>query len=171
MPTATGLTFEQFQERYGQHSRAYEFWYGEAVPKAMPTWVHALLQKIIARLLDEKGLISGGEVELRIVAEAHPRPDVIAVTQLPSGQYQTEGAAIVVEILSEGDDHQYLREKCRRYQDWGCGRIYAVDPLDRSVSEWRDGSFTERSDLAGIPTERIWQALDSLYSEHRSKQP
>ncbi len=170
MATAIKLSFEQFQEQYGQSNGAYEFWYGEAVPKAMPTWLHALLQKIIGRLLDEKGFVSGGEVELRIVTEAHPRPDVIAVTKLPSGLYQTEGAAVVVEIISEGDDLRYLREKCRRYQEWGCGRIYAVDPSDRSVSEWRDGSFTKQFNLAGIPTQRIWEVLDSVYSEERNSQ-
>ena len=170
MSVGTKLTFEQFQEQYGQNVQAYEFWYGEAIPKAMPTWVHALLQKIIARLLDEQGFISGGEVELRIVTEAHPRPDVIAVTGLPAGLYQTEGAAVVVEIISEDDDHRYLREKCRRYQDWGCGQIYVVDPLDRSIFEWRDGSFTPRVDLSGIPAERIWKELDQVYSGNRKSQ-
>ena len=111
MATTTKLTSEQFEAQYGQQDQAYEFWYGEAIPKAMPTWVHALLQKIIERLLDEKGFISAGEVELRIESDAHPRPDVIAVRKLPSGPYQTEGAAVVVEIISEDDKPQYLCEK------------------------------------------------------------
>lgn len=84
--TASKLTFEQFQAQYSQIDGVYEFWYGEAIPKPMPTWVQALLQKIIERLLDEKGFISGAEVELRIVRDAHPRPDVIAVTAIPSGR-------------------------------------------------------------------------------------
>ena len=42
--TTAKLTLEQFQERFGQCERAYEFWYGEAIAKSLPTWVHGLLQ-------------------------------------------------------------------------------------------------------------------------------
>lgn len=47
MATATQkLTFLEFTELYGQSDTNYEFWYGEAIPKGMPTWIHGLLQKI-----------------------------------------------------------------------------------------------------------------------------
>jgi Uma2 family endonuclease len=159
--TTTKLTVEQFQQEYGQQDRAYEFWYGEAIPKGMPTWVHGLLQTIIAQLLREAGLMAASEVELRIDPEAHPKPDVIASrTRRPTGPYPTEGVDVVVEIISEDDTVPRLREKCWKYQKWGCGHIYAVDPSDRSVSEFRDGNFTIAPYLDSVPVIRIWQELD-----------
>ena len=50
----------------------------------MPTWIHGLLQAIIGRLLHESGYAAGAEVELRIIPDAHPKPDVIA-TEVASG--------------------------------------------------------------------------------------
>jgi Uma2 family endonuclease len=64
-PTAK-LTPEQFQEQFGSGERAYEFWYGEAVPKSIPTWIHGLLQVVISRLLKGAGFYAASEVELRI---------------------------------------------------------------------------------------------------------
>ena len=48
----------------------------------------------------------------------------------------------------------------RKYQDWGFGHIYLVDPSDRSVVEWRDGAQSPVATFAGIPAERIWRELD-----------
>ena len=71
------LTLLEFQSQYEHADRSYEYWYGEAVPKGMPTWIHGLLQVIISQLLTEAGYLAGSEVELRIVPDAHPKPDVI----------------------------------------------------------------------------------------------
>jgi Uma2 family endonuclease len=161
MATATKLTVEQFEEQYGQRDQAFEFWYGEAIPKGMPTWVHGLLQGIIVRLLTEAGFFAGSEVEFRVdPQQVKPRPDVTATRERPTEKYPTKGADVVVEITSEDDKVERLREKCRLYQKWGCSHIYSVDPSDRSVTEWVDGSFILRDDLAGIPVENIWAALD-----------
>jgi hypothetical protein len=46
---------------------------------------------------------------------------------------------------------------------WGFGQIYIVNPADRSVVEWKDGSMITSNTLAGIPVERIWTALDAQY--------
>lgn len=166
MATAlAGLTLAEFEAQYSHQDKAYEFWYGEAVPKGMPTWIHGLLQKILMLLLDEAGYASASEVELRIIPEAHPRPDVIAVRKLPAGKYPTKGVDVVVEILSEDDPFQHLREKCRKYQEWGCGAIYVVDPADRSISRWDDGSLLVSAELAGIAATDIWAKLDASYQE------
>ena len=86
------LTFEDFEAQYGQADRTYEFWYGEAIPKGMPTWIHGLLQKIVMQLLEEAGFIAASEVELRIDPRAHPKPDVIATrTKLPAGPLPYQG--------------------------------------------------------------------------------
>ncbi len=168
MATATQkLTYEQFREQYEQGDRTYEFWYGEAIPKGMPTWVHGLLQKIVMQLLEQSGFIAASEVELRIEpGGAHPKPDVIATkTKMPAGRYPTEALDVVVEIISEDDRYLVVREKCRKYQQWGFGAIFLVDPSDRSVSEWRDGALIPCNTFVGISTDRLWAELDEQYSE------
>jgi Uma2 family endonuclease len=160
---ATKLTYDQFQAQYGHAEKAYEFWYGEAIPKGMPTWVHGLLQKILLRLLDEAGYIAGAEVELRIDPEAHPRPDVIASKSMPTGLYPTQGLDVVVEIISEDDSYPVVMQKCRKYQEWGFGAIYIVDPSDRSVRQWEDGALIPRTKISSIPVQGIWDALDEQY--------
>lgn len=165
MATATQkLTFEEFEAQYGQLDRTYEFWYGEAIPKGMPTWVHGLLQKIVMQLLEEAGYFTAPEIELRIDPEARPRPDVVATKTKPRGKYPNQGLDVVVEIISEDDKLSIVREHCHKYHSWGCRRIYLVDPKDRSVVEWQDGSMISCPDLAGIPVGRIWTLLDAQYS-------
>jgi Uma2 family endonuclease len=160
--TPAKLTLEQFQAQFGRGERAYEFWYGEAIPKSRPTWVHGLLQAIILQLLKEAGFHAASEVELRIDPLAHPRPDVIASKSRLRGAYPTQAADIVVEIVSDDEPFPHLKDKCRKYQTWGFGRIFVVDPSDRSVSEWR-GALVETDNLAGIPAARIWHELDLAY--------
>ncbi len=154
------LTFEQFQAQYGEADRAYEFWAGEAREKGMPTIIHGLLQGIIIELLRRRGFIAASEVELRIDPEIHPRPDVIATRKLRAEKYPTSAWDVVVEIISEDDKLANVKDHCRRYQAWGFGAVYLVDPSDRSLSEWRNGALLPADDLAGVPTGEIWSALD-----------
>ena len=156
------LTLEEFHQQYAHCDQAYEFWYGEAVPKGMPTWIHGILQHIIMDLLRRAGYFPASEVELRIEAGARPRPDVVASRTKPklSKSYPTSGLEIVVEILSEDDSYFKVQTHCRKYQEWGFGHIYLVNPVDRLVVEWRDGAQTPTSSLAGVPVERIWEELD-----------
>ncbi len=157
------LTYSEFNLQYGNADGAYEFWYGEVVPKGMPTWVHGLLQHIIMDLLNEAGFISASEVELRIEPDAHPKPDIVATTKPPTGPYPTEGLDVVVEIISEDNSYQRVKKNCRKYQDWGFRHIYLVDPSDRSLVEWRDGAQIPKPEFVGISAERIWQELDRQY--------
>ncbi len=154
------LTFVQFQSLYGPSDHAYEYWYGEAKPKGMPTWVHGLLQKIIMALLDDAGLVSGSAIELQIDSEARPRPDVIATSGRLELPYPTSGVDVVVEIRSEDDSMPHMRSKCRAYKNWGFFHVYVVDCSHRTVVEWVDGSFIVRDNIVSVPAARIWSALD-----------
>lgn len=161
--TTAKLTLSQFQEQFGHSAHAYEFWYGDAIPKSIPTWVHGLLQAILVQLLKEAGFYSASEVELRIDPDAQPRPDVIAAKRKPSGRYPTQAVDVVVEIVSDDESFPHLKDKCRKYKAWGFEHVYIIDPSDRSVIEW-NGSLVETNNLAGIPVARIWQELDQQYS-------
>ncbi len=154
------LTLVDFQLQDSQSDQSFEYWYGEAISKGMPTWIHGLLQKIIMKLLDESGFKSGSEIELRIDPKARPKPDVIATAGPIELPYPTKALDVVVEILSEDDKILYLFAKCRAYQNWGFKHIYLIDPNDRAVLEWVDGALILRDALVSIPAHRIWSALD-----------
>jgi Uma2 family endonuclease len=160
LAVAENLSFAEFHEKYGHSERAYEYWHGRAVPKGMPTWIHGLLQRIVMQLLCEAGYEAASEVELRIVENAHPKPDVIATKGEPEDPYPTKALEVVVEILSPDDVMEYVIEKCRAYQTWGFAWIYVVDPASRSLFQWT-GSALEISDfLTTAPAARIWERLD-----------
>ena len=136
---AENLTFAEFQAQYSKLDRAYEFWYGRAIPKSMPTWIHGLLQLLIGELLREAGYIAGSEIELRIDRAAHPRPDLIATRSSVETPYPTKAVDVVAEILSPDDSMIYIVEKCQNYRAWGFpvhlrGRSRKPPdlPLDRS---------------------------------------
>ncbi len=40
-------------------------------------------------------------------------------------------------------------------------------PSDRSVVQWLDGATTPCTELASIPVQRIWDALDQLRNKER----
>ena len=157
---AEKLTFLEFQSKYGQGDRSYEYWYGEAVPKGMPTWIHGLLQGIIMGLLTESGYKAGSEVELRIDPDAHPKPDVIATRDEVEDPYPTKAVDVVLEILSEDDPMAYVLKKCEAYQSWGFEYVYVVNPESRQVFRWTGQGLQISDELASIPTARIWERLD-----------
>jgi Uma2 family endonuclease len=154
------LTIEEFESKYGRSERSYEYWYGEAVPKAMPTWIHTLLQGIIIKLLIDEGYKSGPELELRIDPDAHPRPDIVATKGKIEIPYPTKAVDVVIEILSNDDPMPYVLQKCRAYQTWGFAFIYVVDPEGRVVYQWTGQGLAIADSLTSIPALRIWAELD-----------
>ncbi len=154
------LTLEEFEEKYAKSDVAYEYWCGRAIPKSLPTWIHGLLQIIIGELLASAGLLPASEVELRIVSQARPKPDVIATRGLIDETYPTKAVDVVIEILSADDSMSYLIEKCRAYREWGFAEIYLVDPLSRLVFRWTGQALEISDTFATIPTAKIWERLD-----------
>ncbi len=167
LAAAENLSLAEFQAKYEKGDQSFEYWHGRAIPKGMPTWLHGLLQRIVMELLTEAGYIAGSEVELRIVADAHPKPDVIATTGDVEEPYPTKAVDVVVEILSPDDPMDFLLEKCRSYQAWGFADIYVVDPRSRLLYSWSGSGLQEANCLTSIPATRIWERLDQ--SLKRSK--
>jgi Uma2 family endonuclease len=154
------LTVAEFEAQFGYEKPSYEFWYGEAIQKSMPTWIHGLLQRIIMELLCEAGYKAGAEVKLKIDAEFQPVPDVIATRGRIERPYPTKPVEIVVEILSDDDPMSRLLTKCRSYEAWGFEEIYVVDPTNRLVFRWFEHRLEEVDFIAGQPAAPIWIALD-----------
>jgi Uma2 family endonuclease len=155
------MTVEQFDRQYGQRKPYFEYWFGEPVQKARPTWIHSLLQKIIMRLVDEAGYESGAELKLKLSPHFQPLPDVSAV--LP-GQvetpFPTSPVEVVVEILSPDDQRAAIISKCRFYRELGIQSIYVVNPETREIYRWGDGSLRALHTLLTIPATEIWRELD-----------
>jgi Uma2 family endonuclease len=168
MGTVAGkLTLFEFQSRYERSEQSYEYWHGDAIPKAMPTWIHGLLQRIILELLTEAGYIAASEVELRIVPDAHPKPDVIGTKSGIKGPYPTKALDVVVEILSEGDPMPYVLEKCQAYDTWGFAYIYVVNSESRQLFRWTNAGLELTSEFTSIPAARIWERLGQALQEKR----
>jgi len=157
---AEKLTFHEFQLKYGRGDRSYEYWYGDAVPKARPTWIHGLLQGILIRLLAELGYSAGAEVELRIDPDAHPKPDVIATSREVEQPYPTKAVAVVVEILSKDDPMPHLLEKCQAHGRWGFEYIYVLNPESKQLFRWTGSGLQLSDSLIAIPAAKIWEELE-----------
>jgi Uma2 family endonuclease len=157
---AEKLTLLEFQEKYEGCDRSYEYWYGQAMPKGMPTWIHGSLVLIVGGLLLESGYIAGSDIELRIIPDAHPRPDIIASKRAAEEPYPTRAVDVVVEILSPDDAMPYVLEKCEAYRTWGFEYIYVVNPDGRQLFRWTGTGLEISATLTSIPALRIWERLD-----------
>ena len=173
MATATHLlSLEEFRERYADEKPYYEFWFGEAVQKSVPTWLHSLLQAILTEILNHSGYRSGPEVELRIDPDWQPKADVAAalVVEQP---YPTKPVEIVIEIVLPEDRMSRVFEKCRQYSRIGISKIFVLDPELQYAWEWsRLTENLERIAVMDLPSGRtihlgdVWQELN-----HRKSQP
>jgi Uma2 family endonuclease len=127
------LSLEEFHALYDGAEPAYEYWFGEAVQKPMPTILHGIVQFIIATLLESGGWNTSLEVRLKIVPDAEPVPDVIAVKGKFKGIYPTAAPELCVEILSPEDNLPKALRKARRYLGWGSQCVWIIDPEKRTA--------------------------------------
>ena len=116
-----------------ERSRADDYWYGAAVQKSMPTILHGIVQTIIMMLLEKAGWNAASEVRLKIVSEAEPVPDVIAVRSKFKGRYPTTAPELCVEILSPSDILTKALEKANSYITWGSQCVWIIDPDKRTA--------------------------------------
>jgi len=168
MATSTRLlTLEEFERLYAHQDTAYEYWFGEAVPKPMPSSVHGITQGIVFTILREAGYYTGTEVDLHISRDWRPRPDIVVSTDKLERPYPTRPVSFIVEILSADEDPQMVREKCRNYEKIGQHRIYYLDPETRTGSIWDEAQqdFVKvdglpRRDGSLLALTEVWERLD-----------
>jgi len=169
MATVAGkLTLFEFQIEVREERTVLRVLARDAIPKAIPTWIHGLLQRIMLEFLTEAGYIAASEVELRIAADAHPKPDVIGTSGEIEGPYPTRALDVVVEILSEDDPMPYALEKCQDYSAWGFAYIYVVNSESRQLFRWTGSALELSSEFTSIPAARIWQRLDQALQRKRT---
>jgi Uma2 family endonuclease len=133
MATATRLSLEEFHRLYDGVKPNHEYWFGEAVPKPMATYLHGIFQGILLALLLRRGWRSATEVTLKISPDLELIPDVIATRRKVEGPYPTMPVEICIEILSPDDRLKEVIEKAKKYLDWGVEYIWIVNPVERTA--------------------------------------
>jgi Uma2 family endonuclease len=165
MAGATLISLEQYHERYS-NEHGYEYWFGEVVRKPVPTWLHSILQALLAELFTKAGYIAGSELDLRINRDWEPRPDVAATLKPITEPYPTKPIEVVAEVLSPDDTVAKINEKCSLYSHIGIAQIFVFDPEHKRAWEWEH----ERSGLEQIDTQLALQngatiMLQEIWSE------
>jgi len=176
MATATNnlLSLDEFRERYAEEKPYYEYWFGVAVQKSVPTILHVLLVKILLFALDQAGYESGPELEVRIDPNWQPKADVAAWTEM-SGSYPVKPFEVVVEVLSPEDRMQRVIFKCRQYERIGIQSIFVMDPEFHDAWEWSlSKQNLERIETMMLPNGNqiavadLWTDLDRRAARKRS---
>lgn len=148
------ISVEEFRRQTAGLKPYYEYWFGKAVQKSVPTWLHSLLQIILGEFLARAGYISGSELQLRINPHWNPVPDVVGADEMEE-PYPTKPVAVVIEILSPNDDMSQVEEKCQLYAQDGIQKIFVLSPVKQTGSEWNQS--TRKLDLVrtlGLPNGR-----------------
>ncbi len=128
----TFLTPKQFEQLYSEASTpAFEYWFGKAVQKPMPTAIHSALAFVIATLLFKRGWKALPEVRLKLSQLAYPVPDVVADIRSLQNPYLTKPFGLCVEILTPGDKLNKAFDKAAHYLDWGVQTVWIIDPQKR----------------------------------------
>lgn len=136
-------------------------------PKAMPTKLHALIQKILMRLLDAQGVESLSEVHVRLSPTRYLIPDVIAAPVI-EGPYPTKPVLLCVEILSPEDRVGAMLAKCEQYHAWGVPYCWVIDPEKQTAWQYHSGSDPDKVDRAGtLKAGDLSVSLNELFSEIR----
>ena len=161
------MSVEQFRARYAGIKPYFEYWHGEAVQKTSSTWLHSLVQRLIADLLEEGGYYSGIEIELRIDENWQPVPDVVGATSIEQ-PYPARPVELVVEILSPEDRFSRVVAKCREYVKIGVMHVFVIDPEQRIAYQWNAGrGHLENIDAIMLPNGNrveltaLWSRVDA----------
>jgi Uma2 family endonuclease len=161
------LTLEEFHKLYDGAKPAYEYWYGQAFRKPMPTVLHSIVEIVLAMLLERAGWNTAPEVRLKVVAEVEPVPDLIAVRGKFKSRYPSAAPELCVEIMSPEDTLAKTLEKSKQYIAWGSQHVWIIDPEKRTAWDLS----AEAPSLSWIPPEgslRIAESavgLSALFAE------
>lgn len=128
------LSLEEFHARFDGAKPAYEYWHGVAVQKPTPTLLHSAVQSVLTLLLERAGWNTLPEVRLKVVPDAEPVPDMIAVRgKKYKGRYPKVAPELCIEILSPGDTLSKTLSKAKRYISWGSEYVWVIDPEKRTA--------------------------------------
>ena len=111
---------------------------GVLYPKAMPTKLHSIIQRLLLRMLENQRVTAFPELTLRISPTKYLIPDVAVADDFP-GPYPTEAVRLCCEILSPEDRLGTMLAKCEEYHSWGVPFCWVIDPVKRAAWEYHSG--------------------------------
>lgn len=129
------LTVNEYDARYG-HQAGWEYWFGEARRKPVPTYLHGLLQIVLGGLLSRAGYIGSVESDVKIASDWQPRPDVCGVLEVQEKYVSRPENVVIFEVLSEDDS---IVTKCQHYSEIKIEQIFVFDADEKSIAVW-DGA-------------------------------
>ncbi len=172
MATTNYISLEEFHRLYNGAKPYHEYWFGEALPKAMPTLLHSAFQVALILILARRGWKVYSELTLKLSSEAELVPDVTATRKHFAGPYPTQPVELCIEILSPDDRLKQTIEKGKRYLQWGVGIVWIIDPEARKVmvqtSETPEGAWIEEGgtlptgEADQIPVAELLAEVDRL---------
>jgi len=142
------MTRTEFERQFGEAKPNHEYWFGEAIPKAMHTIPHGVLQKLVMVALDQAGYRSASEVTLKISSDFQPVPDVMATAGRFERPYPTKPVDVVIEILSP-EDSFHLDSENREGWVW-----------DRLSQSLKPATTIDLPNGRSISLEQTFQELD-----------
>ena len=122
-----------------------EFWDGLVIQKAVPSFVHGVLQVLLARRLGDWADVVGGfvttETHVWFAGHGYRLPDVAywAPRRLTVAEGKARPPTLAIEILSDPSDRESDRAKCRLMRANGVDVCWLIDPDRRTVELFDDG--------------------------------
>ncbi len=149
-----------------------EYRNGVLFPKAMPTKLHSIMQRVLSTLLQNQRVAAFPELTLCISPTKYLIPDVAVADDFP-GPYPTEAVKLCCEILSPEDRPGSvlgrcggMLAKCEEYHAWGVPYCWVIDPVKRAAWEYHSGGEplraigTLRAGDIAVSVNELLSALD-----------
>jgi Uma2 family endonuclease len=136
---------------------------GVLYPKAMPTKLHSIIQRVLMTMLQNQGAPAFPELTLCLSATKYLIPDVAVADDFP-GPYPTEAVRLCCEILSPEDRLGAMLAKCEEYHAWGVPYCWVVDPVKRAAWEYHSGGEPVRA-TETLRAGDVAVNIDELFAE------
>jgi Uma2 family endonuclease len=160
MSTATLVPVDAYLRLTEKPYREYRD--GVLYPKAMPTKLHSIIQRVLLTMFENQGASAFPELTVRISATKYLVPDVAVADDFP-GPYSTEAVRLCCEILSPEDRLGAMLAKCEEYHAWGVPYCWVVDPVKRAAWEYHSGGEPVRAAEA-LRAGDIAVSIDELFA-------
>jgi Uma2 family endonuclease len=160
MSTTALVPVEEYL-RYSEKPNC-EYRDGVLYPKAMPTKLHSIIQRVLLTLLAKQGVQAFPELTVRVSPTRYLVPDVAVAGDFP-GPYPTEPVLLCCEILSPEDRLGAMLGKCEEYHAWGVPFCWVIDPVKRTAWEYHSASEPARA-TATLRAGELAVELEELFS-------
>jgi Uma2 family endonuclease len=163
MSTAALVPVEAYLRMSEKPNREYRD--GVLYPKAIPTKLHSIIQRVLMTMLEKQGVAAFPELTLRISATKFLIPDVVVADDFP-GPYPTEAVRLCCEILSPEDRIGTMLAKLEEYHSWGVPFCWVIDPVKRTAWEYHSAgepvriTDTLRAGEIAVGVDELFSALD-----------